>query len=521
MKIDGRDVEIREGDTVLSAARRAGIDIPTLCYNPEVESNTSCMVCLVENIAAGKLIPSCAARAEAGMEIVTWNERVREARKTALELLLSEHVGDCEAPCTRGCPAGLNIPVMIGHIEAGNMPQAFMTALNALVFPSVLGRICPAPCEKVCRRGGYDAAVSILHLKRYAGDWGLEHAGDLLPESSRATGKKVAIAGAGISGLSAAFFLRLMGYECEVLERSPQAGGTIRTGADPAVLPEKILDSEIRRIERIGTRFRMRTELGSDVSLADLQKEYDAVLIAAGKREDSFFRDLGLESDSRLLVDRRSGQTSMKGVFGCGAACGSSGMAVSAVASARRAAEGIDHYLSNREGGLPPKRLDVRIGRLKEGEMEELMKGVDPSPRVEPGAEKGYTQKEAVAESVRCMHCDCLDRVTCKLRKLADEYGAVFSRRRRDERAGVEKDISGGEIVFESGKCIKCGICVGIAGAEAETGLTFVNRGMSVKVRAPFDGKFGDLPVDVLRKCARSCPTGAIGFVGGEEVIGH
>ncbi|MFW5871437.1 MAG: 2Fe-2S iron-sulfur cluster-binding protein [Verrucomicrobiota bacterium] len=518
MKIDGKDIEVREGDTVLSAARRAGIEIPTLCYNPQVESNTSCMVCLVEDIAEGRLIPSCAARAEEGMEIVTLNERVREARKTALELLLSEHVGDCEAPCTRGCPAGLDIPLMIRHIEDGNMKQAFMTALNALVFPSVLGRICPAPCEKVCRRGQYDSAISILKLKRYAGDWGLEQQTSVLPEVPAATGRKVAIAGAGISGLSAAFFLRLMGHECEVLERSPQAGGTIRTGIDPAVLPERILDNEIRRIERVGARFRMRTELGSDVSLAGLQKEYDAVLIAAGKREDSFFRDMGLESDSRLLVDRRSGQTSMKGVFGCGAACGSSGMAVSAVASARRAAEGINHYLSDSKGSLPGKRLDVRIGRLKEGEMEELMKGVDPSPRVEPDSEKGYSQNQATAEAARCMHCECLDRVTCKLRNLADEYDAVFRRRRRDERAGVEKDISAGEIVFESGKCIKCGICVGIADDAAGRGLTFINRGMSVKVRAPFDGKFGDLPVDVLRKCAQSCPTGAIGFVGGEGI---
>ena len=110
ISIDNRDVSVNENSTVFDAARKLNIHIPTLCYLNGYERFTSCMICVVHEINSDRLIPSCSATVAEGMRIETENEKVKVARKDALDFLLSEHVGDCEAPCHRACPAHMNIP---------------------------------------------------------------------------------------------------------------------------------------------------------------------------------------------------------------------------------------------------------------------------------------------------------------------------------------------------------------------------------------------------------------------------
>ena len=121
-RIDNREVEVPAGATVLDAARKLGIEIPTLCHLDGRPALTSCMVCVVKVAGRGWLVPACAFRAEDGMEVESQTEPVLRARRAALELLLSDHVGDCEAPCRLACPAGANIPLMIRQI-----PKDFQT----------------------------------------------------------------------------------------------------------------------------------------------------------------------------------------------------------------------------------------------------------------------------------------------------------------------------------------------------------------------------------------------------------
>ena len=99
IKINGQTIEVQEGTTVIKAAKMAGVTVPSLCYNEELGHFTSCMLCLVKDAANGRLIPSCSVTATDGMSIITDDDEIKEARQTGLELLLSEHVGDCEAPC--------------------------------------------------------------------------------------------------------------------------------------------------------------------------------------------------------------------------------------------------------------------------------------------------------------------------------------------------------------------------------------------------------------------------------------
>jgi predicted molibdopterin-dependent oxidoreductase YjgC len=137
-------IEVEEGSTLLDATNALGINIPTMCHNGDLEHFTSCMVCMVKDAKSGKLLPSCTARALEGMEVITMDEEIREARKVALELLMSEHAGDCEAPCRISCPAFMDIPQMNRLIAAGKSQQALEVVLKDIALPGVLGRICPA-----------------------------------------------------------------------------------------------------------------------------------------------------------------------------------------------------------------------------------------------------------------------------------------------------------------------------------------------------------------------------------------
>ena len=196
--IDGTPVIAPEGTTLLHAAHLADISIPTMCHREGIEPFGSCMICVVEDCDTGDLLPACNSPVDAHRRIVTDSPLIREARKANLELLLSEHLGDCEAPCRRGCPAFIHIPRMIRLLKDGRYREALLTVKRHIPFPSILGRICPAPCEAVCRRGRYDRPVAVCLLKRFVGDRGLE-VRDVTVD--RPTGKAepaaVAVIGAG------------------------------------------------------------------------------------------------------------------------------------------------------------------------------------------------------------------------------------------------------------------------------------------------------------------------------------
>ncbi len=180
--IDNRTVEVPDGATILDAARALGIAIPTLCHMDGLPPSTSCLVCVVRVDGGQRLVPSCATRVREGMVVESETDEVRSARRMALELLLGDHLGDCLAPCQIACPAGMDVALMLRHIEAGDRHEAATVARDALVLPGTLGRICPAPCERVCRRGQLDEPVAIRSLHRGAADADLSADAVTLPD---------------------------------------------------------------------------------------------------------------------------------------------------------------------------------------------------------------------------------------------------------------------------------------------------------------------------------------------------
>ena len=158
LTIDNKVVAVPDGATILDAARKLGIDIPTLCFLDAHPPITSCMVCLVRVNGDERLVPSCATKVRDGMQVESEVDEVRQARRAALELLLSNHLGDCVAPCQAACPARIDIPRMIRRIAAGK-PAAVAAAPCDT---------CDARCEQVCRRAAKDDPVAIRLLVQYA-----------------------------------------------------------------------------------------------------------------------------------------------------------------------------------------------------------------------------------------------------------------------------------------------------------------------------------------------------------------
>jgi len=514
LTIDGQRVTVPDGATVLDAARALGIAIPALCQRDGFAPSTSCMVCVVKDVRSGRLMPSCTAPATEGMELASETDEVHAARRQALELLLSDHPADCLGPCQTVCPAGMAIPTMIRQIAGGDVRAAAATARAALVLPATLGRICPAPCEKGCRRGQHDASVAIRLLHRYAADADLA-AGDAdLPACGPATGKRVAVVGAGPAGLAAAWHLRLAGHDVTVHDDHDAAGGSLRYAVDAdAHVPPEVLDAEVALIERLGVAFRLGTQVGRDVALDDLVRAFGAVLVAGGALEAAPAGPLGLPTAKNgLAVDRSTYQTPTAGVFAAGDAVRPQKMAVRAVADGAAAAFCIHQYLSNEPVAAPGRPFTTRLGRPEADELAAFVATASADGRTVPagGAAAGFTEAEARREAPRCLHCDCRAADTCLLRQWSDRYGAKPGRHTGTRRR-VRIETRHPHIVYESAKCISCGLCIQVCEQRRERlGLAFVGRGFDVRVGVPFDDSIADGLTEAAAACAEACPTGAI-----------
>jgi formate dehydrogenase major subunit len=280
--IDGQTAAVAEGATVLEAARGLGIHIPTLCHVPGIEPSASCFLCAVQIEGRRLLAPACAMLVADGMVIHTRNEDVRKARKMAIELLLSDHAGECKAPCVAHCPAGLDIPGFVAGIASGDGSRAMEVISQRLALAGSLGRVCPRLCEKDCRRCSLDQGLAIGPLHRYVADLDRAASQPYVPPRAQPSGRNVAIIGAGPAGLSAAYYLGQKGHACTLYDAHRLPGGMLRYGIPEYRLPREALDAEIDSVRALGATFCMNTRWGADFTLAELRARYDAVFLAIG-----------------------------------------------------------------------------------------------------------------------------------------------------------------------------------------------------------------------------------------------
>jgi NADPH-dependent glutamate synthase beta subunit-like oxidoreductase len=230
---------------------------------------------LVLNVGSGITFGHLFLLVEAG--VIWWMAYV-DARRGPCEV---------EAPCESACPANIRVPDYIALVREGRLLEALALVHDKLPFAAFCGRACPHPCEQVCVRNEFGAPISIMAIKRYAADLG--YAAGIPPssgESGQVGGPRVAVVGAGASGLSAADTLARLGVLVTVFDGYAEPGGMMRYGAAEFRFPADALLADVTRILARGVRFRGGITFGKDVTFSSLAAEgYDAVLIAVGARE--------------------------------------------------------------------------------------------------------------------------------------------------------------------------------------------------------------------------------------------
>ena len=308
IEVDGKVVEGFEGQTILEVCRDNGIEIPTLCYEPKLPGFGACRMCVVD-VEGSEYPPiSCSQQAEAEMVVKTQTEEVRRLRATNLELIFSDHNAYCLPPCQNKCPSHIDIPGFLKANAEANFRESTRIFKRTIPFPSVLGRVCPAPCEEHCRRDEVDEAIAIRDTHRYAGDQVLKSMLDEgidppIPfEVQPKTGRRAAVIGSGPAGMAAAYYLLIAGHDVTVFERDPAPGGMLRYGIPQYRLPKvEVLEAEYESVTRLGGRVVCDQGLGRDFGLDDLQNQgFDAVVVAIGCYETNKLGVPGEDADEVL-----------------------------------------------------------------------------------------------------------------------------------------------------------------------------------------------------------------------------
>lgn len=282
--INGKICTGRAGQTLLEIAENNGIEIPNLCHNGELKHYGGCSLCVVEAEGSPKLLRACSTVAQDGQVIYTESERVVRTRKTSIELLMSDHDGDCRGPCVLNCPASVNAQGYVQAIARGDDKEAVRIIKERLPMPACIGRVCPHPCEDGCRRQMVEESISIAYLKYFAADRVIQ-AGGYLPPKAAATGKRVGIIGGGPGGLTAAYYLSLKGHRVTVVDAMPHMGGMLRYGIPEYRLPKRVLDEEVAEIASLGVEMKNNFRIGTDTTFEEFKNSYDAVVLAIGAWE--------------------------------------------------------------------------------------------------------------------------------------------------------------------------------------------------------------------------------------------
>jgi len=187
------------------------------------------------------------------------------------------------APCHSACPAGEDAQAWLALVEEERFREAWETLVRANPLPAITGRVCHHPCERACNRGLYDEPIAIHHVERWLGDRALQEGWSYPEPLAHPEHKQVAVIGAGPAGCSTAWHLHQLGITAHLYEARPVPGGLLRSALPPYRLPRDILEAELERLlAASGIEFRPSQQLGRDFSLAELKREYSAIMLAPG-----------------------------------------------------------------------------------------------------------------------------------------------------------------------------------------------------------------------------------------------
>jgi NADPH-dependent glutamate synthase beta subunit-like oxidoreductase/CO/xanthine dehydrogenase FAD-binding subunit len=187
-----------------------------------------------------------------------------------------------DPPCRSGCPGRVNIPSYLSKAREGALDEAARILLESNPIPAITGRVCPHVCQEECNRTDFDDSVSIRNIERFMGDYILENANNLIIPPENETGRRVAIIGSGPAGLSAAYYLRKSGHQVIVFDRMENAGGMLAYAIPAYRLPRELVARVVKAIENMGVQFKLKVNVGKDVTFGSLRKDFDSVFLSTG-----------------------------------------------------------------------------------------------------------------------------------------------------------------------------------------------------------------------------------------------
>jgi formate dehydrogenase major subunit len=270
--------------TILNYCKKIGINIPSFCYDERLTPYGSCWMCIVQIKGRKGVVPACSTLVTPDMDITTNNEIINSLRKANLELLFSNHYGDCYPPCKLTCPSNIDIQGYIALINCKEYSEALKLIKEDCPMPATIGRICPRPCETECRRNIVDEAVGIDYLKKFVADMDLKSSEPYIPKKEADKNIKIAVIGAGPAGLSCAYYLSKKGYKIDIFDMMPKSGGMLRYGIPDYRLSKKVLDKEIEIILKTGNiKIYNNKTFGKDITTDSLLQEgYKSIFFATG-----------------------------------------------------------------------------------------------------------------------------------------------------------------------------------------------------------------------------------------------
>jgi len=330
------------------------------------------------------------------------------------------------APCQDACPADVDVPRYVRLAGEGDFNGALAVLKQAVPFPGILGRVCLAPCESRCRQGKQGEPIAIRQIKRAAFERGAYQECVTAP----ASGKKIAIIGSGPAGLSAAYYLAKMGHAVTVFEALAEAGGFMRTGIPSTELPRAVLDQEIDNVKKLGVQIAVNTRIDNLDRL--MEQDYAAVLVAIGayqgirrgkiiaaiSGQPPILKQFGLPTEevgpnTILPVDRDTFAAGKAGVFAAGDVTTGPTSVVHTIASGRKAALSIDHFLggpgqTGEQTVTPaePKARETFLEREKPRQRPHLPPISAEEARKLGEEETALSLEMAMAEGKRCWRCD-------------------------------------------------------------------------------------------------------------------
>jgi len=299
-----------------------------------------------------------------------WHVAERRSTWQSSRSWLGERKEDLRAPCQAACPVGTNAGLYVSLIAEGRYDEALQVASEPNPFPAICGRVCTAPCEDVCRRGEFDLPIAIRDLKRFAMDHGTPRKRQIRRPKKQLSAH-VAIVGAGPTGLSAAYYLARRGYKVTVFDAMPVAGGMMAIGIPDYRLPRAELNRDIDAMRELGVEIRLNTAIGYDVTLAELQEQFDAVLLAVGAQRSQRLGVVGedelqgvIPATTFLKLFNLDPETKFEGSV---AVVGGGSTAMDAARSALRAGASTVHILYRRSRVEMPAQAEEVRAALAEG----------------------------------------------------------------------------------------------------------------------------------------------------------